>query len=336
MAKLLIFNNDHGIKLLDDTINDYELVSLDSEDQSWRVISSWTHVIWDARGCTLDNCEKLKEILESFCLLKSLDIVDTTHNLREWVESIGGTLHLVGHKTHVRIPGFQEENVQELPSDKTRIIVSNVCWDGKDNDMFEFLQEKGINEVNVALSVCSSNINVHNVRELKKKFDEKGIKVVSLNAIYYTIPDVSIFNSFEKYVLHFKKYIHFASILEATYIIYGSSSSKCVHTSKKTEYEYYKYAYDLFKNTLKQIGTLAKDYNIKIILKANTRGNFIFEDSHAQDMVGLIDCENVTCGPSRPPGPLINYGEFTLIEFPPTTITKAKTYIEHCLKTLLI
>ena len=320
---LLIFNNLHGIKLLDNTINEFDFYgTVESRN--------WTHVIWDARGST--TSEEMKSEIESFCLLRKLDVIDTTHDLREWVESLGGTLHMVSCvTTFITIPGFVEEDtIHEFPKP---IVVSNVCWGGEsgDKEMLPFLKDLGIKDINVALSLYSGVPSIHTVRLLKKLFLEYDINVASMNAVYYTEPNVSIFNSFEKYVLHFKKYIHYAWVLGATRIIYGSSSSKCVHTSKKTEYEYYKYAYEIFSSTLKQIGIIAADYNIKIHLKANAKGNFIFEDTHAKDMVGLIGCDNVVSAPMRPPGPVINYEEFTLIEFPPTTIVKAKMYLEHCL-----
>ena len=362
MMSLLIFNNlsGNGIKLVDNAINEFEFATSDGQ---WKT-ETWTHVIWDARRATnpaicdarsSEALDEIKETLETFCLLRRLDVIDTTHDLREWVESLGGTLHMVSRATTVvTIPGFaEEEPVHEWPKP---LVVSNVCWGtganasgagasgagasasganasaSADDEMLPFLKDLGITDINVALSVYPGSPNP---KLLRKRFDEAGMTVASLNAVYYTLPDVSIFNSFEKYVLHFKKYIHYAWILGAARIIYGSSSSKCVHTSKKTEYEYYKYAYELFSSTLRQIGLIAAEYKIKIHLKANARGNFIFEDAHAQDMCGLIDCPNVVSAPSRPPGPIINYGEFTLIEFPPTTPAKARAYIEHCVKTMI-
>lgn len=327
MAKLLIFNNKKGnfLKLLGNTINEYEFTTGDWKNKSW------TNVIWDARKS--DDVDEMKDSIESFCFLKTLDVIDIGHDLREWIESIGGTLHMVSSSTQsISIPGFVEEELSSSISHP--IVVSNVCWQhNQENDcaMWSFLQDLGINNINIALSMYKNIIDIHYVKDLKKRIDKQGINVYSLNALFYNHPHLSIFNEFEKYVIHFKKQIEFATTLSAKCVIYGSSSSKLVHISKKYEYEFYKKAYSLFSNTMKQIADIALKNDIVVYLKPNKNNcNFIFEGQQASDIVKIIDHPNVVFGPLRPEGAIIDFGGFSIIEFPCTRVDKAKTYIEHC------
>lgn len=330
-TKLILFGKGY-LKLSNDIIRDYEFEFGDN--------NNWTSIIWDVRGWSNEDIETTKNNIESFCLLKDLDVIDIGHDMREWVEGLDGTLHMVSTvATSITIPGFEVDTCP-ISNQNHDIVVSNVCWNNKNEDaMFQFLKDLELTNINIALSVYESKlVNIHFVRELKQKIDTYGLKVVSINALFYTEPNINIFLNHERFVLHFKKQLEFANVLGAKYVIYGSNVSRMINISKKDEYTYYMKAYDIFSNIFKQLAAIAETMSIQIILKPNKQSpisNFLFDDQQVSDMLSMISHSNVIGGPMRPFGAIIPYNDFTLIEFNSWSDTKSQIYIRHCKESLL-
>lgn len=328
-SKLILFGKGY-LKVSNDILREYEFELGNN--------NNWRSIIWDARGWSCEDIENTKNIIESFCLLKEFNVIDVGHDLREWVEGLDGILHMVSTvSTSITLPGF-EVDTSVISNIQKSVVVSNVCWDNKNEDaMFQFLQDIELTNLNIALSVYE-NVNVHFVRELKQKLDTYGLNVVSVNALFYSVPNVNIFINHERFVLHFKKQLDFAKILGAKYVIYGSNVSRMINISKKDEYAYYSKAYDIFSSIFKQLALITETMSIEIILKPNKQSsvsNFLFDEQQVSDMSSMISHSNVTPGPMRPFGPIIPYNDFTLIEFCPLSENKSKIYIKHCKESLI-
>lgn len=277
-------------------------------------------ITWDARGCK--DTEKIKDKLESCCLLVSIDILDITHDLEQWLSETfkeKSVFHLVGTNA-ISYPNMQ---IERTVAERKEIVVSNVCWfPFKDKEMWTYLRSVGVTNLNISLSMYRT-VNVHFVRDLKQRLDNAGLKVFSVNSIFYGRKE-NVFSDYYTYVQHFKKMLHFAKILGAQCVIYGSANSRYVHSSIIHEYDSYKRAHDMFLKTMQEIADIAKELDLLIYIKPNVKKvgcNYLFDESQVNDMVSAIDHSHIKTAPMRSrSGYLNSFDTFNLIEFQPDLV----------------
>jgi len=271
-----------------------------------------THIVWDARGSL--KKEKIKEDLESCCLLRSIEIIDSSDDLLSWLEEVYRdkyVFHFIGD-----YPVSYPEciSVESNAQGSFPIVLSNVCWDPKDDErMWEWLRDKNV-KLNIALSMYDK-VDVHFVKRLGQKIKENELEVFSMNSLFYNKSD-NIFVDTNKFHVHFRLALEYGKFLGISSIIYGSSNSKYVRTDRTAEYVNYQIANDTFANTFYQLAEYAKSLGVKIYIKPNKNAcNFMFDDDHLEQMVCAIDHEACCQGTARSDN-ITFFNDFYMIEFP--------------------
>jgi hypothetical protein len=314
---------------------DYIILELDEYNES-----DIKNIIWDARCTNEKEKENIKAKIEICCLVESVVVIDTNdeHGLSEWVETTcSGKFQFVSQDDVLIVPNFFPPPLKiEQNLNHENIVVSNVCWPTNcDEEMWQVLKGYGISKLNIALSKYQ-NVDVHFVKSLKKKLDNAGMSVHSINSIFYGTR-LNMFDDIQPYIQQFCRYLDFAHILGAKYIIYGSSSSKFLTTAeKKHVYSKYQEAYEYFSKTINTLANIAEKYSIKIYVKPNKSCNFLFESQHVEDIVNVINHPNVVAGPLRdefiPFQKFTGSDDFWLLEFAPRN---NKQYINRILSYFL-
>lgn len=234
--------------------------------------------------------EKVITVLENCCLIEEIKIVTTSENkpiLTKWV-------------TAMNVP-FQFIDANQFRvyfDDKLPNVYSSLLWKKRSEYIAHSKMIKNINITFTADGTYWDKIDKRYIKNLKQYWNDLGKTIFSINAPFYNI-QANIFNSYNEYIVQFKRVIEYAYLLGAKYIIYGSSSSKFLQYKTINKYESYQKAHVIFMNTMKQLGDYAKMFDITIIVKPNTTGNYILQEDHAEDIVNAINHENIIAGKKR-------------------------------------
>lgn len=292
------------------------------------------HLVWDARGLdSNDKKDDMKSKIEECCLIEKIEVIDTSPYLVPWLEDTFPDKFVfhMGGEYPILLPSFM---ICSMGEKKTHInSVSNVCWNPKhDIEMWNYLKYIGINDLNIALSMYG-DVNVHFVKNLRKKLDDNEMKVLSINAIFFNRRE-NFNENFGLFIIHFRKMIEFASILGAKYIIYGSSSSKFINTNVFENYVNIQKAKCYFTHAMNSICDIAEKYKIGIILKPNTDSNFLKTNDEVFEIVKEINRENLYVGSSRN-SQIISHGLFNIAEFNGERLFNSTTSIQRFIAFIL-
>ena len=326
---LIILSKTNKV-VLTNTTNNSRTIVLSYEDIG--PVYDISNIIWDARGYTKDEKKEITNYIENYCLISHIDLIDNTDDTIEWLKELFPNKHTM-YYYDIETISIPDCKVYTETIVIKRLVVSNVCWSPiYEDEMFAFLNANGCNHVNIALSMYNSNIDVHFVENLKQKLDAYNIHTHSINAIFYNKQE-NIFVNGGNFISHFKKYLDYATILCASVAIYGSSHTKNINNMHiiKT-YNSYTNLNAFFANILQKLGVYAISKKLIIILKPNSKCPYLFENEQTKNLVNMIDNPNIIAGNLRDNSTIVNYSDFTLIEFPPfQDITSAKNYILHLL-----
>jgi sugar phosphate isomerase/epimerase len=172
-----------------------------------------------------------------------------------------------------------------------------------ESECLEYIRFKGVQRINVAFSMHDptwSEINVHCVRAMRAKYEAVGLKVHSVNAVFYERKE-NLFTHYPSFVSHFRKMVHLTYIVGASALIYGSGSSRSVNASQLQRFQAYKQAHCSFVAVIQELAAIAKSKDLTIYIKPNSKDkcNYLFEEQDVTDMVNVIDLPNVRAAPMR-------------------------------------
>lgn len=156
-------------------------------------------------------------------------------------------------------------------------------------------------------------------------------QIVALNGLFFGRND-NVFHSTSHFVEQFRKMAHFAKLLGATNLIYGSTPSKTISVSMSKEYPSYLNAHIAFSNVMRSI---AREHpGLTIYIKPNKKEsgcNYLFDDDQVTAMVAEINCENIKQGPMRRDQILTAYEDFDLLEYDASCYANPRALIDHFL-----
>lgn len=144
-----------------------------------------------------------------------------------------------------------------------KLALSNLAWDFEENEkMFSELKNLEINNIEGVLTKVSSweNLNEEKIYNLKKILEENGLKVFSLQSIFFGVVCEGLHDC-KVVIPHIKKLISYSKILGVEILVLGSPNLR-----KKVEGLEQK-----LNETFKTIDSLLFSSNIKICIEPNTK-----------------------------------------------------------------
>jgi len=103
--------------------------------------------------------------------------------------------------------------------------ISNIAWKYEDNEkVFEILKENNFEYIEVApLELVDdwSDINWKKLEDFRKLIDQYGLKVCSMQSIFYKTGFL-LYKDFDKCVQHFKKVEDICNIIDCDYVVFGA------------------------------------------------------------------------------------------------------------------
>ena len=284
------------------TINEISWIACDAD------IFEEIHVRFDVDKFTVKtDFDVIQDIVEACCFLERIVIIvpeDATYIdiIETWLNSLN-------------IP-FSIEKTQPITYNPQKpLVVSNVSWDPKETlRILQMLINNNITHINFAPSMYS-NLDRHMLHDLRQTIEMEGLKVMSINSIFYDIREVNVFTAFPKFVDHFKKMIEYAHLLGAKYVIYGGAHSKTLQFRRIDTYDTYQKSHTIFVTHMKEIAKYAALYNIIIMIKPNSikKTNYLTNAELTNDIVNAIDASNVITGNMRT-SICTEHADFNLLE----------------------
>lgn len=291
---------------------------LNSSEYSEHVFAQ--NVIWILQGDEQID----QEYIESCCLLKSFTAIFIGCDACscDWLSNVNVRV------IQLELPDASEALADAWSLDVSTLELTPIPKRRKDVELVISSMCMGSGPThptctNICLAQCSQ-MTVHEIRRLRDALNGAGIKVVALNGLFYSRFD-NIFHSTSHFVEQFRKMTHFAEILGATKLIYGSKQSKHVSVSMSEEYPSYLNAHVAFTNIVR---SLANEGSVQIYIKPNKGGNYLFDEDQVSAMIAEINHEKVKQGPMRN-GILNQYEDFDLLEYDALCFSNPQALIDH-------
>jgi hypothetical protein len=283
-----------------------------------------TEITWEAGDTTLDRVlvkfdindigiiqnmsiqesifDRVTNIIETCVFMSKINVITSSSNAKvfeSWLPDI------------TRITDIEQFRVQPI-NNSNPFVFSNLIW----KNIHPFIPQQCIKHVNLALTVEDSSwktITKHKLKKIKEQWNSKNIHILSINALFYN-KEGNVFNTFHNFVSHFKLILDYACILGCRYVIYGSPESKSLYYTKIDKYETYQQAHQTFIETMRGLAEYAKSRHITIIIKPNTRSNYLCNRENSEEIVAAIDHSHVQSGQCR--GHIYTqFNDFNLVEF---------------------
>jgi hypothetical protein len=288
-----------------------------------------SHITWEACDTDIDRCtfsfdikqdgtihnlfikesifDKVTNLIESCIFLNKITIIATRENrelFKGWLTDI--------------VEFVDAEQFKITPIDFSKqLVYSNVLWNKLHKCPHKAIDVPSyVKFINIALTVEDitwKTITKQKIQKIRKYWDAKGTQILTINALFYN-KNINIFKSFNDFVCHFKLLLDYACMLGCTYVIYGSPDSKHVRFTKIDKYETYQQAHQTFIETMRGLAEYAKSRNITIIIKPNTRANYLCNQENVDEMVSAIEHPHVQAGKNRQ-YICTPFKDFNLVEF---------------------
>lgn len=175
-----------------------------------------------------------------------------------------------------------------------KLAISNIAWDFVDNEEVYLLMKKyGFEGLEIAPTKFFSQNPYNRIEELealRNDFQEKDIKLVSMQSILFGRGDLTMFESQEKreeLKEYLKKAIIFANKLGIKNIVFGNPKNRISYSKDD-----YQIAIEFFK----ELGEMASQNSVNIGIEANPAiygGNFITNTEDAIKFVQNINSRGI-------------------------------------------
>jgi hypothetical protein len=326
MTAIIVSLKNEYYKYIDKSITHVFSIDTISDLQSNEAVTS---LVWEAFDEDLDVLKvvvendsvrvvssifaRVSEAIETCCFLNTLKVITIdVHKpmIEEWCISLG-----------IHSYEILDKNSYMYSIDSTKpIVFSNLLWKESNDTVARSLQESGVKNINIALTVEDptwKSLNRKYIKDIRALWDRHGIRVFSINSLFYK-HTANLFKDQEKgrFISHFKQLIQWAHLLGCKYIIYGSPTSKSVSYNKIDKYDIYQAAHHTFMEVMRSMGDHVQKWNpdMKIIIKPNVNCNYICEKQHADELVNAIDHPNIVSGTERK-YICTQFDQFNMIEF---------------------
>jgi len=168
------------------------------------------------------------------------------------------------------------------------LCVSNIGWKQKNNEaVYKLLNNLRIPGIDIAPTLFKDNIEEIDTDALLNKMTQFNLKIIGIQSLLYTCPQVSLFDGEEEKQIilkHLHKCFNFAKKIHVKKLIFGSPKNRFI---KNTNTFNINSAVDVFKN----ISDIAAEYGCIICFEANPKEygcNFI-----TNNMDALVFIKNV-------------------------------------------
>ena len=248
--------------------------------------------------------EAIKETIESCCLLETLEVYSFYNKeIEEWTRSLNGEFIEIAPNEPTCNKSLVFLGSTDFSKSIDTLAISNMCWNPKvDPSAFRILQLKGIKYINLTPTWYGKWFDIHRhfISAKLNELQSFDLAVLSINGIFYDRTE-NIFGDHHNYIEHFRKAVDYALILDAQYIIQGTSPCKIPQKSKYEEYRAFQQAHIVFVNTMQNMAEYLekKRSNLRIVLKSSSQTNYLTENLHVSGMVARIDRDNIKAGVKR-------------------------------------
>jgi sugar phosphate isomerase/epimerase len=143
-----------------------------------------------------------------------------------------------------------------------KLAISNLAWNNPfDENILSILKNKKINLIEGVLTKITKweNLSISKVTEYKKLLDQYGLKIESIQSIFFETNIVSLYET-EKIIDHFKKLLTICNILNVKLLVLGSPNLR-----KEL------YSQDKLNNTFSEIDNLLISYNVMLTIEPNSK-----------------------------------------------------------------
>jgi sugar phosphate isomerase/epimerase len=162
------------------------------------------------------------------------------------------------------------------------LALSNLAWDFKDNDIIlNKLKEKNILQIEGVLSKIDDwdNLNEDKIIEFKKTLNKFGIKVKTIQSIFYNVKCNGIGDT-DAIINHIKKLIIYCELLNVDIMVFGSPNLRVGDIDEAVI------------NSFQLIDELLSKTNIEISIEPNSKiygGNYFYS---LNEIVNFINTNN--------------------------------------------
>lgn len=162
------------------------------------------------------------------------------------------------------------------------LALSNLAWDFKDNDViFNKLKEKNILQIEGVLSKIDNwnDLNKFKIIEFKKTLNKFGIKIKTIQSIFYNVTCNGIGDT-DVIINHIKKLITYCELLNVDIMVFGSPNLRVGDIDEAVI------------NSFQLIDELLSKTNIEISIEPNSKiygGNYFYS---LNEIVNFINTNN--------------------------------------------
>jgi sugar phosphate isomerase/epimerase len=195
------------------------------------------------------------------------------------------------------------------------LALSNLAWDFKDNDVIlNKLKQKNILQIEGVLSKIGDwdNLNEDKKIECKKTLNNFGIKVKTIQSIFYNVKCNGIGDT-DPVINHIKKLITYCELLNVDIMVFGSPNLRVGNIGESVI------------NSFKLIDELLSKTNIEISIEPNSKiygGNYFYS---LNEIVNFINTNNF-----KRIKTMVDTHNLVLEEYCPSEeFIKYKSYINH-------
>ncbi len=174
-----------------------------------------------------------------------------------------------------------------------KYAISNIAWQKEeDEQIYKIMERFGFTGLEIAPSriwEAPLKTTKEEVRRFKEEMHNRGISIVSLQALHFGHPELTVFENPEirkKTLDHTKRCIDLASELEAKALVFGSPKNRLINDMNYAEAE--TIAIDFFT----ELGNYAKAHNTAICIEPNPRdygADFITRTEEAVNLVRIVN-----------------------------------------------
>lgn len=192
------------------------------------------------------------------------------------------------------------------------LALSNLAWDFKDNDIvFNKLIEKNILRIEGVLTKIDEwdSLNDSKIIKFKKKLDEFGIDIKSIQSIFYNVKCDGVGDT-NKIINHIKKLITYCEILDVDIMVFGSPNLRSGNIDNSVTH------------TFKIIDELLIEADMEISIEPNSKiygGNYFFildeivsfiKDNNFKKIKTMVDTHNLVLEGYCPSEEFIKYKQY--------------------------
>jgi sugar phosphate isomerase/epimerase len=173
-----------------------------------------------------------------------------------------------------------------------KFAISNIAWDeNEDKEVYALMREYGFEGLEIAPTRIFKNPyeqSLDTLIQFRKSIENnEKLKLVSMQSLIYSRPDLTLFGSIEKrdeLKEYIKKAINFASILGIGNLVFGSPKNRIIKD--------YSAQYDIAIDFFREIGNYASEKGTVVSIEPNPKEygtNFINTTKEAIQLVESVN-----------------------------------------------